>query len=168
VEQRYFKRVDGDYYVFPAQWDVTHKAWKPYFVKDDWWAPLYPPDNFARPTSALCDGCHAVNYDIATRSPTEWNVGCEKCHGPGGDHAKDPATAAIVNPARLDYVAAADVCIQCHSQGRPLTNPIDGNRGRRTGRTRRRWRSTRITGPGAPATSASAATCRRSRRLSAT
>jgi predicted CXXCH cytochrome family protein len=125
-KQRYFKRVDGDYYVLPAQWDVTHKTWKPYFVKDDWWAPLYPPDNFARPTSALCDGCHSVNYDIATRSVTEWNVGCEKCHGPGGDHAKSPTTAAIVNPARLDYVAAADVCIQCHSQGRPLTNPIDG------------------------------------------
>ena len=89
-KQRYFKRVDGDYYVLPAQWDVTHKTWKPYFVKDDWWAPLYPPDNFARPTSALCDGCHSVNYDIATRSVTEWNVGCEKCHGPGGDHAKAP------------------------------------------------------------------------------
>jgi predicted CXXCH cytochrome family protein len=124
-KQRYFKHVDGDYYVLPAQWDVTHKTWKPYFVKDDWWAPLYPPDNFARPTSALCDGCHSVNYDIATRSVTEWNVGCEKCHGPGGDHAKSPTTA-IVNPARLDYVAAADVCIQCHSQGRPRTNPIDG------------------------------------------
>jgi predicted CXXCH cytochrome family protein len=125
-KQRYFKRVDGDYYVLPAQWDVTHKTWKPYFVKDDWWAPLYPPDNFARPTSAVCDGCHSVNFDIATRSVTEWNVGCEKCHGPGADHAKAPTTAAIVNPARLDYVAAADICIQCHSQGRPLTNPIDG------------------------------------------
>ena len=125
-KQRYFKRVDGDYYVLPAQWDVIHKAWKAYFVKDDWWAPIYPPDNFARPTSALCDGCHSVNYDIATRSVTEWNVGCEKCHGPGGDHAKDPKTVAMVNPARLDYVAAADTCIQCHSQGRPLTNPIGG------------------------------------------
>ena len=25
-----------------------------------------------------------------------------------------------------DYVHANDTCIQCHSQGRPLTNPIDG------------------------------------------
>ena len=31
----------------------------------DWWAPLYPPDNFQRPTGPLCDGCHSVNYDIA-------------------------------------------------------------------------------------------------------
>jgi predicted CXXCH cytochrome family protein len=125
-KQRYFKRVDGDYYPYPAQWDVTHKTWKPYFVKDDWWAPLYPPDNFARPTSALCDGCHSVNYDIKTRTVTEWNVGCERCHGPGSEHARDSAAASIVDPARLDYVAAADVCIQCHSQGRPLNNPIDG------------------------------------------
>ncbi len=32
----------------------------------------------------------------------------------------------IVNPARQGYVPANDVCIQCHSQGRPLTNPIAG------------------------------------------
>ena len=31
-----------------------------------------------------------------------------------------------MNPARLDYVQANDTCIQCHSQGRPLNNPIDG------------------------------------------
>ena len=63
-KQRYFKKIGDDYYPFPAQWDVTHKKWKPYFVKDDWWAPLYPPDNMQRPTGALCDGCHSVNYDI--------------------------------------------------------------------------------------------------------
>jgi predicted CXXCH cytochrome family protein len=56
----------------------------------------------------------------------EWNVGCEKCHGPGGSHVKDPTPATIVNPARIDYVTAADVCIQCHSQGQALNNPIEG------------------------------------------
>ena len=125
-KQRYFKKVGDDYFVFPAQWDVTHKNWKPYFVKADWWAPLYPPDNFRRPTSALCDGCHSVNYDIKTRTVTEWNVGCERCHGPGSEHVKNPVSGNILNPARENYVAASDVCIQCHSQGRPLTNPIDG------------------------------------------
>ena len=87
-KQRYFKQVGDDYFVFPAQWDVTHKMWRPYFVKNgtDWWAPLYPPDNFQRPTGPLCDGCHSVNYDIATKKVTEWNVGCERCHGPGSEH----------------------------------------------------------------------------------
>jgi predicted CXXCH cytochrome family protein len=127
-KQRYFKRIGDDYYPLPAQWDVGHKIWRPYFVKDgtDWWASLYPPDNFKRPTSALCDGCHSVNYNIETKTVTEWNVGCEKCHGPGSLHIEQPSQSNIVNPARLDYVDANDVCIQCHSQGRPLTNPIGG------------------------------------------
>jgi len=125
-KQRYFKKVGDDYYVLPAQWDVINKNWKPYFVKADWWSPLYPPDNMQRPTSALCDGCHSVNYDIKTKTVTEWNVGCERCHGPGSEHVKNPVSATILNPARENYVAASDVCIACHSQGRPLTNPIEG------------------------------------------
>jgi predicted CXXCH cytochrome family protein len=135
-KQRYFKQVGDDYFVFPAQWDVTHKLWRPYFVKNgsDWWAPLYPPDNMQRPTGPLCDGCHSVNYDIATKKVTEWNVGCEKCHGPGSDHvehrgkpnAEHQGPPDIINPAKLGYVQATDTCIQCHSQGRPLTNPIQG------------------------------------------
>ena len=32
----------------------------------------------------------------------------------------------IVNPDKLDFVRGNDVCMQCHSQGRPLTNPING------------------------------------------
>jgi predicted CXXCH cytochrome family protein len=127
-KQRYFKKVGDDYFPEPAQWDVTHHMWRPYFVKNgtDWWATLYPPDNFQRPSGPLCDGCHSVNYDISTKTPTEWNVGCERCHGPGSDHVKSPTRETIVNPARLDYVRANDTCIQCHSQGQPLSNPIDG------------------------------------------
>ncbi len=125
-KQRYFKKVGDDYFVLPAQWDVTHRAWKPYFVKDDWWAALYPPDNFQRPTGPLCDGCHSVNYDIEKKTVTEWNVGCERCHGPGSEHAKHPASSNVVNATRLGYVAGNDVCIQCHSQGRPVKNPIGG------------------------------------------
>ena len=68
-KQRYFKKVGDDYFVFPAQWDVNHEVWRPYFVKDDWWVAYYPKDNFQRPTSALCDGCHSVNYDIKTKTP---------------------------------------------------------------------------------------------------
>ncbi len=119
-KQRYFKKVGDDYFPFPAQWDVTHRMWRAYFVKDDWWAPLYPPDNFKRPTSALCDGCHSVNYDVKTHAVTEWNVGCEKCHGPGSEHVQHPTSANIINAARLDYVQANDICIQCHSKGRPF------------------------------------------------
>ncbi|HEX3769530.1 MAG TPA: cytochrome c3 family protein [Polyangiaceae bacterium] len=125
-KQRYFKKSGDDYVPLPAQWDVTHGVWRPYVVKDDWWVSFYPPDNAQRPTGPLCDGCHSVHYDVATHAVTEWNVGCEKCHGPAAAHASDPTAAGVVNPARLDYVAASDTCIQCHSQGRPPANPIGG------------------------------------------
>ena len=127
-KQRYFKKIGDDYFPLPVQWDVTHKIWAPYSVKagTDWWVPFYPGDNFKRPTGALCDGCHSVNYNIKTKAVTEWNVGCEKCHGPGAAHVQHPSRSNIVNPARLDYVQANDVCIQCHSQGQPLKNPIEG------------------------------------------
>jgi predicted CXXCH cytochrome family protein len=127
-KQRYFKRDGDDFFPLPAQWDVTHKIWRKYFVPNgaDWWVPFYPADNAQRPTGPLCDGCHSVNYDIATKTPTEWNVGCERCHGPGSAHVANPVRDTIINPARLDYVHANDVCVQCHSQGRPLVNPIEG------------------------------------------
>ena len=92
----------------------------------DWWTAFYPNDNMQRPTGPLCDGCHSVNYNIQTKTVTEWNVGCEKCHGPGAAHAAKPSRENIVNPARLDFVQANNVCIQCHSQGQPLKNPIEG------------------------------------------
>jgi predicted CXXCH cytochrome family protein len=132
-KQRYFTKIGDDYYPEPAQWDVTNKVWKPYFVANgtDWWATFYPPDNMKRPTGPTCDGCHSVDYNIQTKQVAEWNVGCERCHGPGSAHVEHAARAdslpdPILNPARLDYISANDTCIQCHSQGRPLANPIEG------------------------------------------
>jgi predicted CXXCH cytochrome family protein len=127
-KQRYFKKVGNDYFVFPAQWDVTHQSWAAYFARNgtDWWTEKYPPDNMQRPTSALCDGCHSVNFNIQNNSVTEWNVGCERCHGPGSQHVGAPRRTNILNPARMNSTQASDVCIQCHSQGQPLTNPMQG------------------------------------------
>jgi predicted CXXCH cytochrome family protein len=127
-KQRYFTKRGDDYFPEPAQWDVTHRVWRPYFVAKgtDWWEPFYPADNMQRPTGPTCDGCHSVDYNIHTKQVAEWNVGCEKCHGPGSEHVEHPSRGNIVNPAHMDYVAASDTCIQCHSQGRPLTIPIEG------------------------------------------
>ena len=127
-KQRYFTKIGDDYFPEPAQWDVTNKVWRPYMVANgtDWWATFYPPDNMMRPTGPTCDGCHSVDYNIQTKQVAEWNVGCERCHGPGSAHVEHPTRGNILNPARMDYVQANDACIQCHSQGRPLTNPIEG------------------------------------------
>jgi predicted CXXCH cytochrome family protein len=127
-KQRYFTKVGDDYFPLPAQWDITNKKWLPYFVKPgtDWWVAFYASDNMQRPTGPTCDGCHSVGYDIHTKEVAEWNVGCEKCHGPGSEHAAHPTRNDILNPARMDYVSANDACIQCHSQGRPISSPIEG------------------------------------------
>ncbi len=127
-KQRYFTKVGDDYFPLPAQWDVGNKKWLPYHVNDgtDWWTKFYPAENSGRPTGPTCDGCHSVGYDISTKKVTEWNVGCERCHGPGGAHVANPVRTTIQNPKRMDYVDANDTCIQCHSQGQPLANPIAG------------------------------------------
>ncbi len=127
-KQRYFTKVGDDYFPLGAQWDVGHRLWRPYFVaaNTDWWTTHYDADNMKRPTGPLCDGCHSVNYDVPTKSVTEWNVGCERCHGPGKEHAADPGEHNIVNPAKIDPIHANDICISCHSQGEPTRNPIAG------------------------------------------
>jgi mono/diheme cytochrome c family protein len=75
-KQRYFTKRGDDYFPEPAQWDVTHRVWRPYFVAKgtDWWEPFYPPDNMQRPTGPTCDGCHSVDYNIHTKQVAEWNV----------------------------------------------------------------------------------------------
>ena len=128
-KQRYFTKIGDDYFPLPVQWEFNNHKWSKYKVPPtgaDWWARFYPPDNMHRPTGPLCDGCHSVGYDIHTKQVAEWNVGCERCHGPGSEHVAHPVRGNIVNPAHMDYVAASDTCIQCHSQGQPLSNPIEG------------------------------------------
>ena len=130
-KQRYWKKSGDTYVVMPVQFNIATKQWSKFHVADtqDWWATLYPDpkgDNSTRPTAPLCDGCHSVNFNIDTKDPGEWNVGCEKCHGAGSAHVASPTRANILNPARQNYVDANDTCIACHSQGQPLTNPIKG------------------------------------------
>lgn len=128
-KQRYFTKLGEDYFPLPVQWEIVNKRWSKYQVPPagaDWWAAFYPPDNMHRPTGTLCDGCHSVGYDIHSKQVAEWNVGCERCHGRGSEHVAHPTRGNIFNPARMDYVAASDTCIQCHSQGQPLSNPIQG------------------------------------------
>jgi predicted CXXCH cytochrome family protein len=127
-KQRYFTKVGNDYFPLPAQWDIAKKKWLPFHVAagTDWWVPYYGPNNSDRPTGPTCDGCHSVNYNVQDHTVTEWNVGCEKCHGPGSEHVASPTAQNIVNPGRLDAVRGTDVCMQCHTQGQPLTNPIAG------------------------------------------
>lgn len=127
-KQRYFTKIGDDYFPLPAQWEIANHKWSKYFVGpgSDWWASFYPADNLQRPTGPTCDGCHSVGYDIHTKQVAEWNVGCERCHGPGSEHIEHPSRGNIFDPSHANYVDASDTCIQCHSQGRPPSMPIEG------------------------------------------
>ncbi len=43
-KQRYFYKRGDDYFVYPVQWDVKNKVWRPYVVakNTDWWLEHYP------------------------------------------------------------------------------------------------------------------------------
>ncbi len=95
--------------------------------------------------SKKCIGCHATGVrDIGQTASGEWlyngwiavlyntndpsyfdydgdnqadlvNIGCEACHGPGGEHILGGGNPSkIVNPAHLDTEQANEVCGQCH------------------------------------------------------
>jgi len=91
-------------------------------------APLDP----AGSAEAACFGCHATGFTLTARSDggadmaatvgfgrwLEGAVGCEACHGAGGDHRRAAAAGAryeIVHPGRLDVDRAQDACGACHA-----------------------------------------------------
>jgi hypothetical protein len=47
----------------------------------------------------------------------EGGVSCERCHGPGSQHARDPLASRMVNPATLAPALRDSVCSQCHLTG---------------------------------------------------
>jgi hypothetical protein len=98
--QKYLTRIDGVLYVLPKYWNIPARKWEPYSI----WNWMEQPYNI------LCDGCHTVGFDPATKSFFEPGVGCEACHGPLAAHVADPAT---VVPQKPDPSA---VCLVCHVQ----------------------------------------------------
>ena len=62
-----------------------------------------------RKVETACLSCH-------TTSLQEGAISCERCHGPGEQHAK-AVRSAIVNPAKLDAERRDSVCAQCHLTG---------------------------------------------------
>ncbi|MBI4877561.1 MAG: hypothetical protein HY822_23265 [Acidobacteria bacterium] len=56
-----------------------------------------------------------LNFDGV---PEQYNTGCERCHGPGGQHILsrgDPKK--IINPGKLSARQANELCGGCHSRG---------------------------------------------------
>ncbi|MFO1062685.1 MAG: multiheme c-type cytochrome [Pirellulales bacterium] len=96
-------------------------------------APAYQPDDvrrFNRRINEECTACHAGRVAVGSAGPEsfaaepfhERAIGCERCHGAGGEHVDfQGRTAAdsndrdkIVNPAKLEPMRRDAVCFQCH------------------------------------------------------
>ena len=123
-KQRYQVEIGNLHYILPIQWNQATSRWVPY--NPQWWynenGSLKTPP--ARNSFELdCAGCHNTGLTIARSDKgvdvkySELNTGCEKCHGPGSDHAAGPKAANIINPRKLAYERNIESCGQCHSRG---------------------------------------------------
>jgi Tfp pilus assembly protein PilF len=71
--------------------------------------------------------CHNAYPAAAAQTLSYWRpqvfpaelpqgIGCQRCHGPGAEHAATRTRATILNPARLGTRLRNDVCYECHMQ----------------------------------------------------
>jgi predicted CXXCH cytochrome family protein len=129
------KLPDGRMYVLPAFWHVATGRWV------DWKEITPIPDgahNLRQIWNSNCFNCHATNlvqgFNVETKAYettwTEMGVGCEACHGPGGEHValidawrKDPAlkpggTLGIFSSRHGSPRQTYDMCAYCHGNKR--------------------------------------------------
>ncbi len=124
VGYTYMVRIRDYYFESPASWYRQH-GWDV--------SPGYQQMSsvdFDRPIDSACLFCHADNAKPEGsdgrrfRSAALQPVGCDRCHGPGDDHARQPSAKNIVNPAKLAQRARNSICEQCHLEGETrLLNP---------------------------------------------
>jgi predicted CXXCH cytochrome family protein len=124
------------------------------------WFSLYPGDKFSpddplhwtgryQNWNLMCAECHTTNLrkgynEKADTYDTTWSelhVGCQSCHGPGGDHVawarkggRGAATGLLVGFKPGDSRYEVDTCATCHSRrsriaagdhpGRPLYDTL--------------------------------------------
>lgn len=120
-----------------------------YFTSIGQWvnSPGFPKDEivFDRPVNAFCMDCHSTNFkeripgekfdpantsNVFKRSQVLFEVGCERCHGPGMQHVqfheghpKEKTGQYIVNNKKLSRKLQLDVCASCHSGMRTPLQP---------------------------------------------
>ncbi len=129
-----YRTPEGELYQLPLAWYTQEGRWgmAPGYDRPD-------HDGVLRRVRRECLFCHDGYPEVASGSvgsdaygaPQVYperlpeGLGCQRCHGPGGEHVRrasggaeprEAIRAAIVNPARLGGPLAEDVCNQCHLQ----------------------------------------------------
>jgi hypothetical protein len=118
--QSYLFARYGYLFELPVTWYRQKQAWDA--------SPGYEQDRevrLSRPIDPTCLSCHASRlrpiYGTQNRYADppflDNGVACERCHGAGSEHARNPGAAAMANPAKLAPDARDSVCAQCHLTG---------------------------------------------------
>ena len=116
----YVRAHEGHLFELPVTWYEQKQKWDA--------SPGYEKESKIHLTRAVepsCLQCHSsrVRPVLGTQNRfgeppfLENGVSCERCHGPGSEHVKDPAAAKMVNPAKLEPARRDAVCSQCHLTG---------------------------------------------------
>jgi tetratricopeptide (TPR) repeat protein len=94
-------------------------------------ARLYLGESLTADETRRCFLCHTTDARAAEEKiapvAADHSIGCERCHGPGGNHVKAVASKfpdlAIVNPGHGSGEQIVALCAQCHSpRGRPVAH----------------------------------------------
>lgn len=114
-----YRTPDGELYQLPIAWYSQTHSWgmAPGYDRPD-------HDGVTRRVRHECMFCHNAYPDVPASGDGYWRAqtfpkelpegtGCQRCHGPGAEHARQPK-AAILNPIRLLPQRRNDVCNQCH------------------------------------------------------
>ncbi|HEX6084714.1 MAG TPA: tetratricopeptide repeat protein [Thermoanaerobaculia bacterium] len=119
----YLYRVpSGEMFQLPLTWYSQTREWQmsPGYDRAD-------HEGVNRRVRHECLFCHNA-YPAAEPEPLSYwrdqsfpaqlpqGIGCQRCHGPGAEHARTQTRASIVNPARLPAKLRNDICYQCHMQ----------------------------------------------------
>lgn len=125
-----YRTPSGEMFQLPLAWYAAPSRWRmaPGFDRN---AQL----GMQRRALRACLFCHNAYPDVPAGSdapeteetyPLELpsGIGCQRCHGPGADHARtallgkslEDIRATIVNPAKLSPRLRDDVCYECHMQ----------------------------------------------------
>ncbi|MGA2737256.1 MAG: hypothetical protein ABSG65_07360 [Bryobacteraceae bacterium] len=116
----YLVRIDDHLFQSPLSYYTNRGLWDV--------APGYEEDrhpNFSRPVTLECVLCHSGKPQPVPdtlnsyRSPAflAESISCDRCHGPGEAHVKNPVPGSILNPAKLRRAARDSICEQCHLAG---------------------------------------------------
>jgi len=120
----YLIERDGFLFQSPITWYARERRWD--------LSPNYDKVNrhFDRAIAPGCLFCHANRVEPVEGAVNRYRppifrghaIGCERCHGPGELHVKNPMVVdgrdtTIVNPAKLEPALRDAVCEQCHLAG---------------------------------------------------